>query len=386
MASHLLVTNDYPPKTGGIQVYLHELWTRLESGRAVVVTADSHRDAAQFDAASSVVIERLASATVFLPTPKILRAIEAAIERHQPDLVLLDPAWPLGLLGPQLSRPYGVVLHGAEVAIPGRLPFVASSLRYVLRHASVVLSAGSYPETEGRRVAAEYMPPEIRIPPGVDTARFRPLDATRRDDVRRSFGIDEDAFLVSSYSRLVPRKGMDTLIRASARLAPEFPSLRVAIGGDGRDRGRLEKIARSTNAPVTFFGRIKDDQLSPWLGASDVMVMDCRSRWLGLEQEGFGIVFVEAASCGIAQIAGRSGGSHEAVVDGDTGTVVANSRSVSALVEAMRGLIVNDELRRHYGRQSRAVAVTQFQWDVLVAKLSHELAPFDNFRVKNLKP
>jgi hypothetical protein len=107
MASHLLVTNDYPPKTGGIQVYLHELWTRLESGRAVVVTADSHRDAAQFDAASSVVIERLASATVFLPTPKILRAIEAAIERHQPDLVLLDPAWPLGLLGPQLSRPYG---------------------------------------------------------------------------------------------------------------------------------------------------------------------------------------------------------------------------------------------------------------------------------------
>jgi phosphatidylinositol alpha-1,6-mannosyltransferase len=117
-----------------------------------------------------------------------------------------------------------------------------------------------------------------------------------------------------------------------------------------------------------------------------VMVMDCRSRWLGLEQEGFGIVFVEAASCGIAQIAGRSGGSHEAVVDGDTGTVVANSRSVSALVEAMRELIVNDELRRHYGRQSRAVAVTQFQWDVLVAKLSHELAPFDNFRVKNLKP
>jgi phosphatidylinositol alpha-1,6-mannosyltransferase len=386
MASHLLVTNDYPPKTGGIQVYLHELWTRLESGRAVVVTADSHRDAAQFDAASSVVIERLASATVFLPTPKILRAIEAAIERHQPDLVLLDPAWPLGLLGPQLSRPYGVVLHGAEVAIPGRLPFVASSLRYVLRHASVVLSAGSYPETEGRRVAAEYMPPEIRIPPGVDTARFRPLDATRRDDVRRSFGIDEDAFLVSSYSRLVPRKGMDTLIRASARLAPEFPSLRVAIGGDGRDRGRLEKIARSTNAPVTFFGRIEDDQLSPWLGASDVMVMDCRSRWLGLEQEGFGIVFVEAASCGIAQIAGRSGGSHEAVVDGDTGTVVANSRSVSALVEAMRGLIVNDELRRHYGRQSRAATVDQFQWDGLAAKLSHELAPFDNFRVNNLKP
>ena len=386
MASHLLVTNDFPPKTGGIQVYLHELWTRLESGRAVVVTAASHPDAAQFDAASSVVVERVAAATVFLPTPKILRAIEAAIERHQPDLVLLDPAWPLGLLGPRLSRPYGVVLHGAEVAFPGRLPFVASSLRYVLRHASVAISAGSYPEAEGRRVAAEFMPPEICIPPGVDTERFRPLEASRRGDVRRSVGIDEDAFLVSSYSRLVPRKGMDTLIRASARLAPEFPMLRVVIGGEGRDRGRLEKIARSTNAPVTFLGRVADDRLSPWLGASDLMVMDCRSRWLGLEQEGFGIVFVEAASCGVAQIAGRSGGSHEAVVHGDTGTVVADSRSLSALVEAMRELIVNDELRRNYGLRSREVAVNQFQWDRLATKLSRELAPFDNFRGENFKP
>ncbi|HEY5121576.1 MAG TPA: glycosyltransferase family 1 protein, partial [Acidimicrobiales bacterium] len=145
MARHLLVTNDYPPKTGGIQVYLHELWRRLEPGRAVVLTASSHPDAAVFDAASDVVIERVKSPTLILPIPRTLAAIEAAIERHQPDLVLLDPAWPLGLLGPRLSRPYGVVLHGAEVTIPGRLPLVASSLRYVLRHAEVAVCAGTYP-------------------------------------------------------------------------------------------------------------------------------------------------------------------------------------------------------------------------------------------------
>jgi phosphatidylinositol alpha-1,6-mannosyltransferase len=386
MASHLLVTNDYPPKTGGIQVYLHELWTRLESGRAVVVTASSHPDAPQFDATSGIVVERLAAATVFLPTPKILRAIEAAIERHRPNLVLLDPAWPLGLLGPHLSRPYGVVLHGAEVAIPGRLPFAASSLRYILRHAEVAICAGSYPEAEGRRVAADYMPPVIRIPPGVDTERFTPLDISRRGDVRRSFGIDEDALLVSSYSRLVPRKGMDTLIRAAARLAPEFPKLRVVIGGDGRDRGRLEKLSQSTNAPVTFLGRVADDQLGPWLGSSDLMVMDCRSRWLGLEQEGFGIVFLEAAACGVAQIAGRSGGSHEAVVNGETGIVVTNSRSDHALANAMRELIANDELRRSDGRRSREIAVKQFDWERLAAQLSHGLARFDDFRVDNSLP
>jgi phosphatidylinositol alpha-1,6-mannosyltransferase len=201
MARHLLVTNDYPPKTGGIQVYLHELWSRLEPGRAVVLTATSHPEAARFDASTRMQVERVASSTLFAPTPRAVAAIEAAIARHQPDLVLLDPAWPLGLLGPRLSRPYGVVLHGAETAIPGRLPLVASSLRYVLRHAQVAICAGSYPEAEGRRVAAEHMPPVIRIPPGVDTLRFRPLDILTRGDVRRSLGLDDNSFLVSSYSR-----------------------------------------------------------------------------------------------------------------------------------------------------------------------------------------
>jgi phosphatidylinositol alpha-1,6-mannosyltransferase len=381
MARHLLVTNDYPPKTGGIQVYLHELWSRLEPGRAVVLTASSHPEAARFDASTRVQVERVPSSTLFAPTPRALAAIEAAITRHQPDLVLLDPAWPLGLLGPRLSRPYGVVLHGAETAIPGRLPLVASSLRYVLRHAQVAICAGSYPEAEGRRVAAEHMPPVIRIPPGVDTLRFRPLDNSTRGDVRRSLGLDESSFLVSSYSRLVPRKGMDTLIRASARLDDEFPNLRVAIGGAGRDRARLEKLAKKLKSPVRFLGRVPGKDLSRWLGSSDLMVMDCRSRWLGLEQEGFGIVFVEAAATGVAQIAGRSGGSHEAVLDGVTGTVVADSRSDQALASAMRELMLDGARRLEYGRQSRTHAVECFEWGRLAAQLSRELAPFDHFKV-----
>ena len=100
MARHLLVTNDYPPKTGGIQVYLHELWRRLEPDRAVVLTATSAPDAEAFDAASEIVIERIAARRSSCPRWRAMRAIESAIKRHQPDLVLLDPAWPLGLLGP----------------------------------------------------------------------------------------------------------------------------------------------------------------------------------------------------------------------------------------------------------------------------------------------
>ncbi len=378
MARHLLVTNDYLPKTGGIQVYLHELWRRLGPGRAVVLTASSHEDAEMFDARTDVVIERVKSKTLFFPTRRALRAIEDAIERHQPDLVLIDPAWPLGLLGPRLSKPYGVILHGAEVTIPGRLPIVASTLRYVLRHASVAICAGTYPESEARRNAGEYMPPVVQIPPGVDTSRFVPLDPSRREDVRKKLGLSPDALLVSSYSRLVPRKGMDTLIRAAAKLQVNIPTLQVAIGGSGRDRDRLEKLAKKLNSPVVFLGRVSDDDLSPWLGASDLMVMDCRSRWLGLEQEGFGIVFVEAAASGVAQIAGRSGGSHEAVLDGETGVVVAKSRSASALAVAMGELLLEPEQRALYGLQARKLSVERFDWNNLALRLGNGLEPFDN--------
>jgi phosphatidylinositol alpha-1,6-mannosyltransferase len=383
MAGHVLVTNDFAPKTGGIQVYLHELWSRLEPGRAVVLTASSHADAETFDATSGVVTERVATSTLYLPTRANLRAIESAIDRHEPDLVLLDPAWPLGLLGPHLSRPYGVILHGAEVAVPGRLPFAASSLRYVLRHASVAICAGGYPEREARRNAADDMPPVLPIPPGVDTSRFAPLGEAQRVVVRRSMDLAEEGLLVSSYSRLVPRKGMDTLIRASAQLRGDFPSLAVAIGGAGRDLSRLDKLAASTQAPVTFLGRVPDEQLAPWLAASDLMVMDCRSRWLGLEQEGFGIVFLEAAASGVAQIAGRSGGSHEAVLDGVTGIVLDDSRSVKSLANAMGELLGDVVRRRRYAHASRSLALQSFEWGALATRLGNALAPFDHFGVKN---
>ena len=380
MARHLLVTNDYLPKTGGIQVYLHELWRRLEDGRAVVVTASSHERAKDFDASSDVVVERVEGSTLFLPTFRALRAIEAAIERHQPDLVLLDPAWPLGLLGPRLSRPYGVVLHGAEVTIPGRLPVVASSLRYVLRNASVAIAAGSYPESEAARNAAELLGPVLQIPPGVDTSRFTPLVGAERAGARSDFGFGDDEFVIASYSRLVPRKGMDTLIRASALLRGAYPRLRVVIGGTGRDRARLDRLASKLAAPVTFLGHVDDEAQPRWIGASDLMVMACRSRWLGLEQEGFGIVFVEAAACGLAQIAGRSGGSHDAVRDGETGIVLEHSRSARELASAIEDLMLDDERRARYARRARAFALSNFSWDSLALELAEGLEPFDHFK------
>ena len=379
MARHLLVTNDFPPKVGGIQSYLYELWRRLEPGRAVILTATSHDEAAAFDRDSELTIERVESSTLFLPTPRALRAVRSAIERHQPDLVLFDPAWPLGLLGPFLSVPYGVIVHGAEVTIPGHLPVAAASMRAVLARACVVVAAGHYPEDQSRRIAADRLPHVIQAPPGVDVERFQPLDAATRVRVRDELGIGDEEFALVTYSRLVPRKGFDTLIRASARLAPRYPRLRVYVGGGGRDRRRLEALAVRLGAPVQFLGRVDDESLPAWLGAGDLFAMDCRSRWLGLEAEGFGIVFLEAEAAGLATIAGRSGGSNEAVEHGETGLVLDNPHSVSALADSIASLMDDHETRVRFAARASVFVSERFTWDDIAARLSLELAPFDHF-------
>jgi phosphatidylinositol alpha-1,6-mannosyltransferase len=171
---------------------------------------------------------------------------------------------------------------------------------------------------------------------------------------------------------------MDTLIRASAMLASSYPDLQVAIGGAGRDRKRLERLALRLRAPVVFLGRVPDEDLSPWLGASDLMVMACRKRWWGLEQEGFGIVFVEAAASGVAQVAGRSGGSHDAVRHGVTGLVVDDPGRDGALAAAMSRLLDDPLMREQFAHNARTLAVDDFEWLVLADRLASGLAPFDH--------
>ena len=174
-------------------------------------------------------------------------------------------------------------------------------------------------------------------------------------------------------SRLVPRKGMDVLIRAAARLAPAHPDLEVVIGGTGRDRGRLERLVADLSAPVRLLGRVDDDDLPGLYGAADVFAMACRNRWFGLEQEGFGIVFLEAAACGVAQVAGESGGAAEAVVHGETGLVVDDPSSVDQLADALQALIVDPRRRRAMGEAGRRRAEEEFSYDVLTARLRRAL-------------
>jgi phosphatidylinositol alpha-1,6-mannosyltransferase len=364
---HLLVTNDFPPKLGGIQSYLWELWRRLPSEEVAVLTTP-YGGASHWDRDQQFHVERT-SERVLLPTPSLARRIDAFADRFGAELVLLDPALPLGLIGPHLRHRYGLVLHGAEVTVPGRLPGSRAALRHVLRRADLVVSAGGYALEEAQRAAARVLP-AVNVPPGVDVDRFRPLTDTERKDARQRFGLPVDGEVVVGVSRLVPRKGFDVLIQAAARLIGERADLTVAIGGSGRDRRRLERLARhTTQAPVRFLGRVPDDVLPQLYGCADVFAMACRNRWFGLEQEGFGIVFLEAAAAGVPQVAGASGGSDEAVVDGETGVVVRDPRDPTAVAGGLRALFADAGRRREMGTAARRRAETEFSYDLLARRL-----------------
>ena len=370
MGRHLLVTNDFPPKLGGIQHYLWELWRRLDTERFEVHTTPYANDAA-FDAEQAYGIVR-SKEPVLLPYPWLAKRLNAAADAFGADLVVIDPAVPLGIIGPALNRPYVVVLHGAEVTVPGRLPVARQTLSRVLDQATGVISAGEYALAEAERAVGRELR-SVVIPPGVDIDRYRPLAAPDTLAIRDRFDIAPDAPFIFSVSRLVPRKGMDTLIASASRLRAAFPDLVVCIAGDGRDRARLQRRIDALDAPVRLLGRIPDDDKAALLSSADLFAMLCRNRWNGLEQEGFGIVFVEAAAAGTAQIAGDSGGASEAVADGQTGVVLEVDASIGDVAQSIASLLGDPQRLATMGAASRDRAVTKFSYDGLATRLQATL-------------
>ena len=369
MARTLLVTNDFPPRAGGIQNYLQALVDRLPAGE-VAVYAPAWEGAAAFDAARPYPVHRHPT-SLMLPVPDVARRATAIARAHDADTVWFGAAAPLALLGPGLRRSAGIrrvvaSTHGHEVGW-SMLPGARQVLRRIGNDADAVTVVSRY--TRGRFAAAFGRDAALEpLPPGIDATVFRP-DPNARTVLRRRYVLG-DAPVVTCVSRLVARKGQDQLIRALPVVRARVPGARLLLVGDGPDAARLRRLAQEHGvaAHVVFTGAVPAAELPAHHAVGDVFALPCRTRGGGLDVEGLGIVLLEASASGLPVVAGDSGGAPETVREGQTGHVVGG-RDLTALADALTGLLADPERAARMGAAGRAWMEREWAFPALVERL-----------------
>lgn len=374
----LLVTNDFPPRRGGIQSYLEHLVGQLVSAgtHGLTVYAPKWKGSDDFDveaAASGYSVVRHPG-TLMLPVPSVATRMRRLIERDAFDTVWFGAAAPLALMAP-LARDAGVgrVLastHGHEVGW-SMLPLARTALRRIGTGTDVVTYVSRY--TRGR-FASAFGPDAAleHVPPGVDIDRFKP-DEVARAELRARYRLGERPVVVC-VSRLVPRKGQDMLIRAMPSIRQRVPGAALVIVGGGPYRSTLHRLAHSFGVAqhVVFTGGVPGDELPAHHAMADVFAMPCRTRGAGLDVEGFGIVFLEASASGAPVVAGRSGGAPETVLDGETGVVV-DGWDVGAVAASVSDLLADPDRAARMGAAGRRWVVDNWQWSTQAARLAELL-------------
>lgn len=310
----LVVTNDFPPRLGGIETLVRQLCDGLSPEQVVVHTSSTPGDRA-FDAELPYPVVR-DPARMLLPTPGVRDRVLETFDRHGCDRVVFGASAPLGLLAPALRAAGAVhvqaLTHGHEVwwaSLPGtrrlmrRIGDGADDLTYVSEYCRDRIAPALSPAARARF---------RRYPIEVDRSHFRPDCGGAA--VRASWGVPEHAQIVVCVSRLVRRKGQDTLLALWPDVLADFPDAWLVLVGDGPDRSRLPGMARALGVShrVVFTGAVAHDRVPSYFDAGDVFALPARSRWWGLQVEAFGIVYAEAAACGLRVVRGRSGGTPEA--------------------------------------------------------------------------
>lgn len=365
----LLITNDFPPDVGGIERFAESLVERLP---AASVLAPRPPGAAAYDASTDITVRR-GPGRRLLPGPGTERAFRAAIRTERPDVLLFLSPTPAPLPASRHGLPWAVVCHGAELVLPARLPLLRRLYRHRLRRADALFAVSEYTARHVRALVGPPgpdTPPILRLPNSVDTVRFSPT--ADGQVVRKRFGLG-DAPLIVITGRLVPRKGQDTLIRAMPAVRRAVPDAHLLVVGDGRDRHRLQRLASALpTGAVVFAGRVPADWLPAVYSAADVYAHPNRSRWAGMEQEGFGVVFLEAQASGVAVVAGASGGSAEALDVGRSGLMV-EGRDQDEVGRMLAELLLDEARRTRMGEQGRAFVTEHFDAVTVAERLQRDL-------------
>jgi phosphatidyl-myo-inositol dimannoside synthase len=363
----LLVTNDFPPRVGGIQRTLEALALQFPAGRMSVFCPD-WEGAAAYDATAPFRVFRQPERFLW-PTPEVARRIEAAAADLDAEVVLFGATYPLAMLGPRLASaglPYLAAAHGFEYWL-SIAPGTHALMRYATsRAARVAVMCSAFIARTVRTAVPRSVPVSV-LYPGADVDRFRPDLPTA--DIRERFGIDADP-LVVCVSRLVARKGQDVLIDAMPAIRVAVPEARLLIVGGGPDEDRLRlRAASASTGSVLFSGQVEEADLPRYYAVGDVFAMPCRTRLGGLEVEGWGNVFIEAAACAKPVVVGDSGGARESLIDGETGILVNGAR-VADVAAAVGTLLADPDRARRMGAAGRERVLRSHTWPDIAERLA----------------
>ena len=367
MIRTLWVTNDFPPRPGGIEQFLANLVAGRPPGSASVLAASWNGDHL-YDAGVPYPVARVGRRPL-LPTRQLARAVNAAAEAADADVVVLGALWPLGGLSAEVQRPVVALTHGHEAGM------ARVGLGPLVRRTAGSVCAVGYISEYTRQSLRRWLPDRslVHVPPGVDTEAFSPqLDGS---SIRRRHGIADDARLVVCISRLVRRKGQDVLVEAWPAVRARLPDAHLLLAGAGPLEAPLQRriAALDLEQSVTLAGAVPWAELPRYHAAADLFAMPCRTRALGLDAEGLGIVYLEAQASGKPVLAGRSGGAPEAVQDGTTGLVV-DGGSVAEVAHALTALLRDGARRREMGCAGREAMVQRHAWKEIGRRLDDLLS------------
>jgi phosphatidylinositol alpha-1,6-mannosyltransferase len=361
----LLVTNDYPPSVGGIQRTLEALVRELPPDR-ISVFCPAHDDGAEFDAAAPYRVLRQPERFLW-PTPEVAQRLERAVRATEAEVVLFGATYPLAMLGPRLAKagvPYLSAAHGFEYWL-SIAPGTHAAMRYATSRADRVPVMCSAFIARTVRTAVPRRVPVSVLYPGADLSVFHPGLETA--DLRERHGLG-DRPVVVCVSRLVARKGQDVLIRGMPAVRARVPGATLVIVGGGPYEATLRELAADAPGSVVFTGQVSEGDLPRYYALGDVFAMPCRTRLGGLEVEGWGNVFIEAAACGKPVVVGDSGGAREALVDGGTGTLV-DGRDVSRVADAVADLLADPDRARSIGAAGRRRVERAHTWPAIARTL-----------------
>ena len=348
-----MVSNDFPPRIGGIESFVSDLCELLD--RDVVVLTSGPPGAAVTDMHRGYPVVRRGG--LLLPTPAVAQEAARLLRSSRADRVLFGSAAPLGLLAPSLRRAGARQLvgltHGHEVWW-SRVPAARSLLHRVGDGCDHLTTISDFTTVA---VASVLSPSArerlLRMPPPVDLSRFSP-GPTPVGPAR-----------CVAVGRFVRQKGFDTLLRAWRLVLDQWPSTtpgpELVLVGDGPQRARLTAVAAALRLgdSVSMTGALPRHAVLAELRRARVFALPVRSRWQGLYAEGLGLAAVEAAACGLPVVVGRSGGAPETVQDGRTGVVVAPD-DPPAVADAVRTLLLDPGRAAALGAAGRAYVGARF--------------------------